>query len=112
MKKYILALCALLTMCCYTTTAQSVHKEQINGITVLSVEKANNTDNHVKTSFQYKDSGGVLYNIWVNKSNGRCYIYRTSKKTGKQYKYYLPESICLEVCNEMGLKYIKPEKKV
>lgn len=112
MKKIIFVLLSTLMMCCFTVSAQSVHKEQINGITVLSVEKANNTDNHLKTSFQYKDSGGVLYNIWVNKNNGRCYIYKISKKTGKQYKYYLPESICLEVCNTMGIEYIKPEKKV
>lgn len=43
-----------------------------------------------KTEYTYKTKDGKTYPIWVS-ANGKAYIVRTSKKTGKEYKQYLPE---------------------
>lgn len=43
-----------------------------------------------KTEFVYIDSKGVQHPIYVS-SNGKAFVVLTSKKTGKQYKKYLPE---------------------
>ncbi len=40
------------------------------------------------TGKTYTDSKGEVYKVYVN-SNGKLYIIRKSKKTGKEYKQYL-----------------------
>jgi hypothetical protein len=42
------------------------------------------------TGYHYFDSKGVRYPIYMS-SKGKCFIIRTSLKTGKTYKQYLPE---------------------
>ena len=42
------------------------------------------------TKYTYKTSDGKTYPIYMS-STGKCFIIRTSAKTGKQYKQYLPE---------------------
>ena len=42
------------------------------------------------TGYHYFDSQGIRYPIYVS-SKGKCFIIRTSSKTGKKYKQYLPE---------------------
>ena len=37
-------------------------------------------------------------------SKGRCYVYKTSKKTGKKYKYYLPKEMDAQVAAQMNKK--------
>lgn len=39
----------------------------------------------------YKASDGKTYTVYVGQRGGK-YILRTSKKTGKEYKYYLPKN--------------------
>lgn len=47
--------------------------------------------NDVKaTSYTYEDKGGNIYSVYVT-SKKKFFIYKVSKKTGKYYKYYLPE---------------------
>lgn len=99
-------------MCCFTVSAQQFKTVEIDGKTVYSVEKQNKQNYNVKTPYQYMDSDSAVIDVWININNGHCYIYRISKKTGKQYKYYLPESVSVDIANKMGIKYIKPEKKV
>lgn len=43
-----------------------------------------------KSSYTYEDSKGNKYPIYIS-AKGKAYIVRVSKKTGKQYKQYLPE---------------------
>lgn len=50
-----------------------------------------------------KDS---VYAIYIT-PKGRCYIKQHSKRTGKEYKHYLKEEICVKICNELGKQYIK-----
>ena len=47
-------------------------------------------DSATLTGYFYIDAKGVKYPIYIS-SKGKCFILRTSAKTGKQYKQYLPE---------------------
>ena len=47
-------------------------------------------DSATLTKYFYVASDGVKYPIYMS-STGKCFIIRTSAKTGKQYKQYLPE---------------------
>ena len=47
-------------------------------------------DSAVFSGYHYFDSKGVRYPIYIS-SKGKCFIWRTSQKTGKKYKQYLPE---------------------
>lgn len=60
-----------------------------------------------KQSVEYTDSTTTdtytikneKYNVYKSKS-GAFYIWKTSKKTGKKYKYYLPKDIQIQMGRE------------
>lgn len=61
----------------------------------LSVEdssyvKTDSISDAVLTKYFYITARGVKYPIYMS-SPGECFIIRTSTKTGKKYKQYLPE---------------------
>ena len=85
------------------------------------VQRSGNTFEVIKTSSQdvqtpynWKDKDGIIYPIYITKkgartsksaagtSGGSCYIKRISKKTGKEYKYYLPKEIQEQIRKELG----------
>ena len=68
---------------CTYATAQEVVKQ---GNTFIQVAKKADTE----TPYIYKDNKGVSYVIWLS-GTGKAFIWKTSKKTGKQYKQYLPD---------------------
>ena len=52
----------------------------------------------IATAYTWKDSKGNEYPIFLHtyergEKAGRttCYVFKTSAKTGKEYKYYIPE---------------------
>lgn len=47
-------------------------------------------DSAVFSGYHYFDTKGIRYPIYIS-SKGKCFIWRTSSKTGRQYKQYLPE---------------------
>lgn len=49
------------------------------------------------------------YPIVINKSSGSCYVGRTSNKTGKYYRSYLPTEVSEAVSKELNIEY-KPKK--
>jgi hypothetical protein len=55
----------------------------------------------LNTGYTYKDKQGKVYPIYQN-SKGNFYIIRKSKKTGKQYKSYLPKEISAEIAKELN----------
>ena len=83
MKKIIL--CVLLSLICATVSAE-VKREGNN----FKVEQTTKSD--TKTQYTWEDKDGNIYPIFITK-NGACYVIRTSKKTNKEYKYYLPKDI-------------------
>ena len=55
-----------------------------------------------ETKYTWEDKEGNKYPIFITKK-GACYVLRTSKKTGKEYKYYLPKDIQSQIKQEMGI---------
>lgn len=55
------------------------------------------TDTTTNHTYEIKE---IKYPIFKSKS-GAFYIWKTSKKTGNQYKYYLPK----EIQKQMGRQY-------
>ena len=82
MKHLILAVLILISINCF-----SQNNVKLEGNT-FSVEQVESKD--TKTKYTYKDKKGNIYPIYLSK-RGKAYIIRTSKKTGKEYKQYLPE---------------------
>lgn len=56
-----------------------------------------NTDSTTNDTYTISN---VKYPVYKSK-NGAFYIWKTSKKTGKKYKYYLPK----EIQKQMGREY-------
>lgn len=52
--------------------------------------------------YRSKDEEGYNSPIYIT-TKGTYYIFRTSKKTGKEYKYYLPKDVQETIKKESGL---------
>lgn len=108
MRNIIIFLLCVLTLGINTLKCEAQVKK--NGNT-FSVENTRKSTTLTQTQYFFETSEGVLP-IYVNKENGRCYVIRTSKKTGKMYNQALKEDICKAVCKELGIKYsYKPKKR-
>lgn len=59
-----------------------------NNFTQVKTERAESKE--VKTQYTYTDSKGNVYPVYLS-SKGKAFIKKVSKKTGKEYKQYLPE---------------------
>ena len=64
------------------------------------------------TDYKWEDTKGNVYPIFLHtytrgEKAGRttCYVVKTSSKTGKEYKYYLPdgEAIAEDILNRKGI---------
>lgn len=88
MKKFLII--ALLSV----LVGVSVYADNFKAPSKQKVEWTDSTTNHT-----YEISN-VKYDIFKSK-NGSFYIWKTSKKTGKKYKYYLPKEIQIK----LGRKY-------
>lgn len=95
MKKFIL--CLLLALFCITVNAEVKR----DGDT-FKVEKTTSASD-TQTKYTWEDKDGNKYPIFITKK-GACYVLRTSKKTGKEYKYYLPKDIQEQIKSELGIK--------
>ena len=96
MKKFIIFLVMLVMGMAGTTCFAEVVK---NGNT-FEVIKTSSQD--VQTYLNWKDKDGVIYPIYVTKK-GACYVKRISKKTGKEYKYYLPKETREQIRKELSM---------
>ena len=73
-----------------------------NGTEFIQTPKPNNGGaKETKTGCTWIDSKGVRYDIYMS-AKGRCYVYKTSKKTGNTYKYYLPKEMDAQVAAQMN----------
>jgi hypothetical protein len=87
MKKIILTIAMLLTIGAQAQT----QKYQINGNNIVAVSQTKVKKEAQKTSYTYTIKGKT-YEVYQG-AKGSYYIIRTSAKTGKQYKYYLPKDV-------------------
>ena len=69
--------------------AQSVIKSG-NNFTQVSNKGGKSSGKETKTQYTYTDSKGNVYPIYLS-STGKAFIKKVSKKTGKEYKQYMPE---------------------
>lgn len=107
MRNIIIFLLCVLALGINTTKCEAQVKK--NGNT-FSVENTRKSVTLTQTQYFFETSEGILP-IYVNKENGRCYVMRTSKKTGRMYEQPLKEEVCKAVCKELGIKYsYKPKK--
>lgn len=72
----------------------SVYADNFKAPSKQQVEWTDSITNHTY------EINNVKYDIFKSK-NGSFYIWKTSKKTGKKYKYYLPKEIQIK----LGRKY-------
>ena len=72
---------------------------------VIKVASNKATKDTLVTPFKYEDSKGKQYPIIINKSNGKCYTWRKSSKTGKLYKSYLPKEVSKQVAQKLNIAY-------
>ena len=95
MKKLIL--CILLALFCITANAEV--KREGDTFKVEQSAKASDT----QTKYTWEDKQGNKYPIFITKK-GACYVIRTSKKTGKEYKYYLPKEVQETIKKELNIQ--------
>ena len=81
-----------------------VYKRNVNEFSSATRENNSNLVNTEITNYTWKDSKDNVYPIYIT-SNGSCFIYRTSNKTGKKYKQYMKVEISQQICNELGKEY-------
>ena len=80
------------------------------GNTYSSTGRVNaNSSAPVSTGFQWTDSKGNKYPIYISTS-GSCYIIKKSNKTGKDYKMYMKPEVSKDICSKLGKEY-KCKKK-
>lgn len=84
--KYIIALLVALIM------SVASYADVIRDGDNFKVEKTTSVNQDTQTKYTWEDKEGNKYPIYITK-NGACYVIRVSKKTGKEYKYYLPKDI-------------------
>ena len=88
MKRFIIAAIMLLSMN-VGVQAQSVVKSG-NTFTQVSNKGGKSSSKETKTQYTFKDSKGNTYPVYLS-STGKAFIKKVSKKTGKEYKQYMPE---------------------
>lgn len=74
-------------------------KREGNTFKVEQTVKASDT----QTKYTWEDKEGNKYPIFVTKK-GACYVKKVSKKTGKEYKYYLPKDIQETIKRELNIQ--------
>lgn len=63
----------------------------------------------VSTGFVLRDKSGGILPVFITR-RGSCYVRRTSGRTGRQYRYYLPKGVSLASLASLGLDGNQNEK--
>lgn len=79
-------LCILLAL--FSVNIHAEVKREGNTFKTEKTVKGSDT----QTKYTWEDKEGKKYPIFIGKK-GACYVLRVSKKTGKEYKYYLPKDV-------------------
>ena len=101
----------LITICCgMVANADGDKSFKCENNTYSSTGRVNtNSSAPIPTGFEWTDSKGNKYPIYISAS-GSCYVFKTSSKTGKEYKQYLKPEISQDICAKLGREY-KGKKK-
>lgn len=101
MKKLFIAAMMLL-LCVNSSSAQKI----VRSGKVFKSEKSIHKTDTLLTSYRW-EADEKQYPIIVNKSTGRCYIWKKSGKTGRLYKMYMKPAVSQTVCKELDIEYKK-----
>lgn len=105
MKKFIMGLLSIILM--FGMFGPNIKAQNYNksSKTFEQVSTKKSSDD-VKTDYTWKDKKGNIYPIYLHKvtkgeNAGKytCYVFKISAKTGKEYKYYIPNGI--EIANDI-----------
>lgn len=69
----------------------------------FKVEKTTSVNQDTQTKYTWEDKESNKYPIYITKK-GACYVIRTSKKTGKEYKQYLPKNVQEQIRKELNIQ--------
>lgn len=83
MKKLLILLMLSVSVLAY---AQEYRREGNTFVVVKSTKKSKSSSK--ETKFTIKDTDGKTYKVYISK-NGKTYINKISKKTGKTYRKYV-----------------------
>ena len=67
------------------------------------VENTTSVNQDTKTQFTWQDKDGNIYPIYISKKCA-CYVIKVSKKTDKEYKYYLPKEVRDAILKELNIQ--------
>lgn len=103
----------LLLALLYLISFQSNAAEENSGFSRINdstfVETRVGDQRLTKTKYRWI-SRGIEYSIYINRKNGHCYIIKTSKKTGKEYKSSINIAASKIVAKELNITYIEHKK--
>ena len=92
--KYIIALLVALSMSVASYAGVVRHGD------TFKVENTTSVNKDTKTKYTWEDKEGNKYPIYITKKCA-CYVIKISKKTGKEYKYYLPKDVQEAIIKEL-----------
>lgn len=111
MRTFILTIIAIFSLSLSNTFAQNLTTLDKETKT-FTTEKSKTLSNDILTEYKWKDSKGIEYPLYLHKytkgeNAGKytCFVFRVSKNTGKEYKYYIPNGI--EIAKQIKDEYIK-----
>ena len=84
--KYIIALLVALVL------SVSSYADVVRDGNTFKVENTTSVNKDTKTKYTWEDKEGNKYPIYITKKCA-CYVIKISKKTDKEYKYYLPKEV-------------------
>lgn len=95
--KYIITLLVALTL------SVASYADVVRDGDTFKVEKTTSVNQGTQTKYTWEDKEGNKYPIFITKK-GTCYINKISKKTGKEYKYYLPKDTQEQIKKELNIE--------
>ena len=104
----IMTIIALLFMVSIAEAAEYNYNKETKTFTVKKSPKKNSDDiSMLDIKIQ---QGDTLYAVYVNNKTDRCFIVKTSKKTGKSYNKYLGKDFDEMYWQEFNITPKKPYK--
>lgn len=111
MKTFLLTILSVFLLSLSNTFAQNPTNYDASTKTFTTV-KASKASEDILTEYKWKDSKGNEYPLYLHKytkgeNAGKytCFVFRVSKNTGKEYKYYIPNG--MEIAEQIKDEYIK-----
>lgn len=95
----------IIVSCSMIANADDDKSYKCEGNTYSSTGRVkSNSSTLVPTSFEWTDSKGNKYPIYISAS-GSCFIIKISAKTNKEYRCYLKPDVSQDICKKLGREY-------